>query len=97
MLWIFANDRVLCAFRSGPRFGMPPRGGKGDGMINVETTVIEARITGPNNDGEYWLHLAGSGHACGFNLGKPMSMVSTALLMAASVSLARPATEEAPE
>lgn len=62
-------------------------------MINVKTNGIEARITGPTDDGEYWLHLSGSGHECGFNLGKPMGMVSTALLMAASVrSAARPTT-----
>lgn len=63
-------------------------------MINVKTTGIDVRITGPNDDGEYWLHLSGSGQSCGLNLGRPMGMVSTALLMAASVRSARPTTPD---
>lgn len=59
-------------------------------MIRMKTTGIETRITGPNDDGEYWLHLSGSGESCSINLGKPIGMVSTALLMAASVGLAAP-------
>jgi len=60
-------------------------------MIGVKTNDVAMRITGPDDDGEYWLHLSASDHHCGFNLGKPLGMVSTALLMAASVRADRPA------
>ena len=65
-------------------------------MINVKSNGVTMRITGPNSDGEYWLHLSGSGESCGFNLGRPMGMVSTALLMAASVKFG-PAAQEGGE
>lgn len=55
-------------------------------MVNVKVEGVRMWITGPNDDGEYWLHLSASGHGCGFNLGRPTGMVATALLMAATVS-----------
>jgi hypothetical protein len=45
---------------------------------------LTLRITGKNSDGEYWLHIDGSGQSAGFNLGAPSGMISSALLMAAS-------------
>lgn len=43
------------------------------------------RITGPNSDGEYWLHIKDSdGKACGINLGVSHGPIASKLLAAAS-------------
>lgn len=50
----------------------------------MSTPSINLRITGKNSDGEYWLHIDGSPQKAGLNLGDPMGMITSALLMAAS-------------
>ena len=42
------------------------------------------RITGPNNDGEYWLHIKAGGKSGGINLGTEHGPISKRILDAAS-------------
>jgi hypothetical protein len=42
------------------------------------------RITGPNNDGEYWLHIKAGGKSGGINLGAEHGPISKRILDAAS-------------
>ncbi len=52
----------------------------------VQWTGVSLRITGPNSDGEYWLHLkGGNGPEGGINLGSERrGMIVSALLKAAA-------------
>jgi len=44
---------------------------------------ISVRLTGPDADGEFWLHLADpAGRSAGLNLGNPSGMIASALLRA---------------
>lgn len=47
---------------------------------------VSMRITGPNSDGEYWLHLSDTpaNESCGINLDCPLGDVARRLLDAAS-------------
>ena len=54
-------------------------------MTHVRTKDAAMHIEGPDNKGHYWLHISASGEACRIDLGVPLGMVETALLMAASV------------
>ena len=52
---------------------------------DLMATKPPLRITGPNSDGEYWLHIRGEGgKACGINLGDQHGPIATTLLLAAS-------------
>ena len=45
---------------------------------------LALRISRKNSDGEYWLHIEGLPQRAGFNLGDPVGMIASAVLMAAS-------------
>lgn len=51
---------------------------------NARAVAPSLRITGPNSDGEYWLHIKAGGRFGGFNLGGEHGPICTRLLDAAS-------------
>lgn len=50
----------------------------------VESHPASLRITGPNKDGEYWLHIKAGGRSGGINLGAEHGPISKRILDAAS-------------
>jgi hypothetical protein len=56
----------------------------------------QLRITGPNSDGEYWLHLKGFGRSGGINLGTTHGRIVQSLLDAFSEATAIRAAKAAP-
>lgn len=53
-------------------------------LAQPQLPAITRRITGPDSDGDYWLHLSKGDNAAGINLGKPFGQVGGALLSEAA-------------
>lgn len=51
--------------------------------------MAELRVTGPNSDGEYWLHIKAGGKMGGINLGAAHGPIVRRLLDAASIAALR--------
>lgn len=57
--------------------------------------MTDLRITGPNNDGEYWLHIKAGGKMGGINLGVAHGPIVQKLLDAVSQSAIEAPTQPA--